>query len=61
MSESLSGLEAYCVKCKAKRVMGDAEPEYMAKGRPATRGVCSACGTGLFKIALEVRGQLRPH
>jgi DNA topoisomerase-1 len=30
--------------------MGDAEPVYMANGRPATRGVCSVCGTGLFKI-----------
>jgi DNA topoisomerase-1 len=38
------------MKCKAKRSMNDARPVYMANRRPATRGVCSVCGTGLFMI-----------
>lgn len=44
----------YCVKCKAKREMKDAQQvEMPAKGgktRPALKGVCSVCGTGMFKI-----------
>jgi len=43
-------LTAYCVKCRANRPMKDAQAVFMANGRPATRGVCAACGTGLFKI-----------
>jgi DNA topoisomerase I len=49
MSEDTE-ITAYCVKCKAVRPMQDAAPVYMANGRPATRGVCPVCGTGLFKI-----------
>ncbi len=30
--------------------MKDAQPVFMANGRPATRGLCPECGTGLFKI-----------
>lgn len=44
----------YCVKCKAKQPMKEAhEVEMPAKGggtRPAMKGTCSACGTGMFKI-----------
>jgi len=47
-------MEAYCVKCKAKREMNDAKEVTMpAKGggtRPAMKGVCPVCGTGMFKI-----------
>jgi hypothetical protein len=49
MSEDTE-ITAYCVKCKAVRPVKDAAPVYMANGRPATRGVCPECGTGLFKI-----------
>ncbi|MBU0531650.1 MAG: DUF5679 domain-containing protein [Candidatus Uhrbacteria bacterium] len=44
----------YCVKCKEKREMQDEEQvEMPAKGgktRPALKGKCSVCGTGMFKI-----------
>ncbi len=44
----------YCVKCKEKREMKDAQEVQMpAKGgktRPAMKGVCAVCGTGMFKI-----------
>jgi DNA topoisomerase-1 len=43
-------MQAYCVKCKAKREMQDPTPVFMTNGRPATRGQCPACGTGMFKI-----------
>jgi hypothetical protein len=45
---------AYCVKCKEKREMDDPERvEMNAKGggkRPAMKGTCPECGTGMFKI-----------
>lgn len=43
-------MEAYCVKCKAKREMKDATPVTMKNGKPATQGVCPTCGTKMFKI-----------
>ncbi len=43
-------MEAYCVKCRAKREMKDAEEVTMKNGKPATRGICSACGTKMYKI-----------
>jgi hypothetical protein len=42
--------EGYCVKCKAKRKMDKAKLIKMANGRPAMKGVCPVCGTGMFKI-----------
>jgi hypothetical protein len=42
--------EAYCVKCKTKREMKDANLITMKNGRPATEGKCSVCGTKIFKI-----------
>ncbi len=42
--------EAYCVKCKAKRMMKDEKPVTMKNGRKALKGTCPTCGTGMFKI-----------
>jgi len=42
--------EGYCVKCKAKRKIDKAKEIKMANGRPAMKGVCPVCGTGMFKI-----------
>ena len=43
-------VEAYCVKCKAKRDMKGAKEVEMANGRKAMKGSCPVCGTGMFKI-----------
>lgn len=43
-------VEAYCVKCKAKRNMKEANEVTMANGRKAMKGKCPTCGTGMFKI-----------
>ncbi len=43
-------VEAYCVKCKAKREMKDPKENTMANGRKAMKGTCPTCGTGMFKI-----------
>jgi hypothetical protein len=42
--------EAYCVKCKTKREIKDAQQIQMKNGRPATEGKCPVCGTKMFKI-----------
>ena len=42
--------EGYCVKCKAKRKISNPQQVKMANGRPAMKGVCPVCGTGMFKI-----------
>ena len=42
--------DGYCVKCKAKRTIKDAKQVKMANGRPALKGTCPVCGTGMFKI-----------
>jgi RNase P subunit RPR2 len=45
--------EAYCVKCKAKRVIKDPSDITMKNGRKAVTGTCSVCGTKLFRIGGE--------
>ena len=42
--------EAYCVKCKAKREMKDAQHITMKNGKPAAQGTCPVCGTKMFRI-----------
>lgn len=43
-------VEGYCVKCKEKREMTDTEEVKMKNGRPAMKGTCGTCGTGMYKI-----------
>lgn len=43
-------MEAYCVKCKTKREMKDAQAIFNAKGNAATQGVCPVCGTKVYRI-----------
>ncbi len=43
-------VEAYCVKCKAKKQMKDPKATTLANGRPATKGKCPTCSTGMFRI-----------
>ena len=43
-------MQAYCVKCRAKREMKDTRAITMKNGKPATQGVCPVCGTKMFRI-----------
>ena len=43
-------MEAYCVKCKAKKEMKDANKVTLKNGRNAMKGKCPDCGTSLFRI-----------
>jgi DNA topoisomerase I len=47
MSEAI---QAYCVKCKEKRDMLEADAVFTKNGRPGTRGKCGTCGTTLFRM-----------
>jgi Domain of unknown function (DUF5679) len=42
--------QAYCVKCKAKRDMKDEKQVTMKNGQGALSGICTVCGTKMFKI-----------
>jgi hypothetical protein len=46
----MAATEAYCVKCRTKREMVDAEEVTMKNGRKAMQGKCGVCGTKLFRI-----------
>ena len=43
-------MEAYCVKCREKREIKDPIAEFNAVGAPVTRGVCSVCGTKVYRM-----------
>jgi Zn finger protein HypA/HybF involved in hydrogenase expression len=43
-------VQAYCMKCRAKKEMKDAKAITMKNGKPATQGVCPTCGTKMFRI-----------
>ena len=47
MDETIIG---YCVKCKEKREMKDVTKTEIKPGRPAAKGTCTVCGTGMYKI-----------
>ncbi len=43
-------MEARCMKCRTQRPMKNEHKISMKNGRPALKGECEVCGTGLFKI-----------
>ncbi len=45
-----SSLEAYCVRCRAKRPLQNPEPIFLSNGRAATRGTCPECGATLVRM-----------
>ncbi len=54
-------MEAYCMKCKTKREMNEPQAAFNAKGSPVTIGVCSVCGTKLYRMgATEAHAGLPP-
>ncbi|MCC7118856.1 MAG: type I DNA topoisomerase [Anaerolineales bacterium] len=43
-------MEAYCMKCKAKREVQNPVAGFNAKGSAVTTGVCPVCGTKLYRM-----------
>lgn len=43
-------MEAYCVKCKAKREMQNGKESKTVKGTRMMKGKCPECGTTMCRI-----------
>ena len=43
-------MTAYCLKCREKREITNAEAVTLKNGRPAMRGDCPVCGIKVFRI-----------
>jgi len=43
-------MQAYCFKCRKKVEIKNPQKVELKNKRPATRGVCPACGTKVFRI-----------
>jgi len=50
MAQAPTQVTAYCVKCRAKSIMKDPESVSLKNGKPATKGICTKCGTKMFRI-----------
>ena len=48
--KDMSDIEAYCVKCKQKRIMNDPQPKWSSNGGAFTSGICPVCGTKLTRF-----------
>ncbi len=43
-------MQAYCFKCRKKVDIKNAQSVTLKNGRPAVQGVCSICGTKVYRI-----------
>jgi hypothetical protein len=43
--KNMAEYEAYCVKCKDKRMMKDVQIVTKENGRRQAKGICTECGT----------------
>lgn len=43
-------MKAYCVKCREKREIINPKPDFNSRGTPVTTGVCSVCGTKVYRM-----------
>ncbi len=43
-------MEAYCVKCKTKREIQNAQPLFNSRGAAYTKGTCAVCGTNIMRL-----------
>lgn len=43
-------MQAYCLKCRARREMRNPQKVTLKNGRPATQGTCPVCGTKMYRI-----------
>ena len=43
-------IKGYCVRCRVTREIKDPKRIVMKNGKPAWKGKCPVCGTGMFRI-----------
>ena len=48
-------IEAYCMKCKGKKIMKDPKDGLTKNGKPIVKGVCPDCGTVICKIGATTK------
>jgi len=46
----MPAVKGYCVKCRKPREIKDPKRVTLKNGKPAMKGTCPVCGTGMFKI-----------
>lgn len=46
----MAEIEAYCMKCKAKKTMKDPEQGTTKNGKPIAKGKCPDCGSTICRI-----------
>jgi hypothetical protein len=49
----MAKVDGYCVKCRKKVEIENPQPVVLKNGKKATKGKCSVCGTGVFKIGKQ--------
>ena len=49
-NENSTEIQAYCVKCKSKRIVKNPIQSELKNGRPAIKGTCSVCETRMCRI-----------
>ena len=50
-------MEAYCLRCRARREITEAEQVTLKNGRPATRGKCAECSGTVFRIGSMAKAE----
>ena len=50
-------MEAYCVKCKAKKEMQNPEEVTLKNGRKALKGKCPDCGTTMCAMMSKEKAE----
>ena len=46
----MAKIEAYCMKCKAKKIMENPEQGTTKNGKPIAKGKCPDCGSTICRI-----------
>jgi hypothetical protein len=54
-----SDREAYCPRCRDRRVLNDIQPLTLSNGRSAIRGTCSVCSCPTSRIVAAAAGSTR--
>jgi predicted GH43/DUF377 family glycosyl hydrolase len=49
-TEKRRRIQAYCFKCRDRRIMKNTRAVTLKNGRPAMQGVCPECGTRMFRM-----------
>jgi len=46
----MADVKGWCMRCRAERMIAEAQEVTMRNNRPATKGVCPVCGTAMYRL-----------